>query len=132
MALAGGSNGAGRTSAVATGTFCLDVAFDILSNERRREFFDLLAEDGTVTLAAVADELSDGTRKDRKRVYVSFYQAHLPKLADAGVVEWDDEHGSHDSIEPGEHFAEVYAALLRARNRRSLAGRIRDYLRAKD
>ena len=33
------------------------------------------------------------TRQQQKRVYISLYQTHIPKLADAGIIEHDEETG---------------------------------------
>jgi hypothetical protein len=41
---------------------------------------------------------------DRQPVYVSLYQTHVPKLADAGVVEYDDETGL---VAPTDALAEL-------------------------
>lgn len=78
-----------------------DLIFDLLSSPRRRMVLYYLREHGgssTVTELAEeiasleydvpADELS---RQQRKRVYVSLYQTHVPKLAEAGVIDYDEE-----------------------------------------
>jgi hypothetical protein len=75
--------------------------FDLLSNARRRFVLHYLSQqDGPVELRELADEVarwetgSDSlTRKERKRVYVSLYQTHIPRLADAGVIAYDTETG---------------------------------------
>lgn len=82
------------------GTVDLGIAMDILRNARRRTVLErLVTTDATQTLDALAahvaavengcrpTELSDD---QRKRVYVGLYQAHLPKMDDAGVVVFDD------------------------------------------
>lgn len=38
-------------------------------------------------------EISELTSQQRKRVYVSLYQTHLPKLADTGLVDYDVDDG---------------------------------------
>ena len=38
-------------------------------------------------------EVDDLTYKQRKRVYVSLHQTHLPRLAEAGVVHYDKDEG---------------------------------------
>lgn len=80
-----------------------DEVFDILSNGRRRYVLYYLQEaDGPVNLDELARELAawenettveELTKQQRKRVYVSLYQTHIQKLADAGVVEYDRESG---------------------------------------
>lgn len=78
--------------------------FDILSNARRRYVLYYLREaDEPVELGELARELAawendttveELTKQQRKRVYVSLYQTHIPKLEDAGVVEYDQDSGT--------------------------------------
>lgn len=80
-----------------------DTAFDILSNARRRYVLYYLREaDGPVELGELARELAawendttveELTKQQRKRVYVSLYQTHIQKLAEAGIVEYDPDTG---------------------------------------
>lgn len=80
-----------------------DTAFDILSNARRRYVLYYLREsDGPVELGELARELAawenettveELTKQQRKRVYVSLYQTHIQKLAEAGIVEYDPDSG---------------------------------------
>lgn len=82
-------------------TISQNRAFDILSNARRRFILSYLSKsDGPVELRELADEVarwetgSDSlSRKERKRVYVSLYQTHIPRLNDAGVIDYDSESG---------------------------------------
>jgi len=80
-----------------------DVVFDILSSSRRRYvLFYLRQADEPVELNDLAEhvaawenelpveELSD---QQRKRVYVSLYQTHIPKLDSIGLVDYDQESG---------------------------------------
>lgn len=80
-----------------------DTAFMILKNSRRREVLRFLARtDGEATLDELARHIAakeNGIDKralsssQRKRVYIGLYQAHLPKMDDAGVVEFDKHRG---------------------------------------
>ena len=85
-------------------TLSLDIVFDMLKNERRRRVMRYLYEnDGPFTLGELAEHiaalendksiaaLSSG---ERKRVYVGLYQCHLPRMDDAGVIEFDRNRGS--------------------------------------
>jgi len=53
------------------------------------------AVDGEATMGNVTNEIAaeehgrDAVADKRKTVYVSLYQTHVPRLADAGVVEYD-------------------------------------------
>lgn len=81
-----------------------DEVFDVLSSARRRFVLSYLAWEGgePVELSTLADEIaarendtsvSELTSQQRKRLYVSLYQTHVPKLADLGIVEYDSETG---------------------------------------
>jgi hypothetical protein len=39
-------------------------------------------------------DIDEITEQQRKRVYVSLYQTHIPRLDEAGVIEYDSETGS--------------------------------------
>lgn len=75
----------------------LDVAFDIVKNERRRLVLKYLAErEDPVALGELAEhiaaiendkEVRAINSSERKRVYVGLYQCHLPKMEAADVVE---------------------------------------------
>lgn len=83
---------------VANGTE-LDELFDALADQRRRTVLSCLGESEVpLALADVADEVAsrehDGSMTDLsdeavRQVYLSLYHAHVPKLADANLVEYD-------------------------------------------
>lgn len=80
-----------------------DVVFGILQNKRRRNILRyLMSVDRMVTQAELAEQIAaqengitvaelDSTQ--RKRVYVALYQTHLPKLDEAGLVEYNSDRG---------------------------------------
>lgn len=78
-----------------------DDVFEILSNARRRFMIDYLHQQGGAeSLSDIADHIAsreyetsvDGINNDqRRRVYISLYQTHLPKLIEYGVVEYDED-----------------------------------------
>ncbi|WP_135822790.1 DUF7344 domain-containing protein [Halostella litorea] len=80
-----------------------DIVFDLLSSPRRRfVLYYLRREDEPVELRQLADEVAawendmrveELTSQQRKRVYVSLYQTHVPKLDEAGIVEYDQDSG---------------------------------------
>lgn len=80
-----------------------DVVFDLLSSPRRRFVLYYLNQvDGEVEIGELADEVAawendtdvdDLTSQQRKRVYVSLYQTHVPKMEDAGIIEYDSDRG---------------------------------------
>lgn len=81
----------------------LDVAFGILQNERRRRVLRYLRDNPTTTQGDLAEHVAaieNGVPPDsltstqRKRVYVSLYQSHLPKLDDVDAIEYDPDRGT--------------------------------------
>jgi hypothetical protein len=84
-------------------TLTQDVVFDILSSARRRYVLYLLRQsDSPIELTTLAEQVAawenDTTveelnKQQRKRVYVSLYQTHIPKLEDSGLVEYDGDTG---------------------------------------
>ncbi|QIO22779.1 ArsR family transcriptional regulator [Haloarcula sp. JP-L23] len=76
------------------------VIFDVLRNDRRRAALRVLQPDTEVTVSLLAEQVAawendttpDALReRQRKRVYVSLHQSHLPKMDDLGIVEFDRE-----------------------------------------
>ncbi len=80
-----------------------DVIFELLKNRRRRQVLAYLLEtEETVTLGELAEriaawenntEIAALSSDQRKRVYVALYQTHLPKMDDAGIVDYDQDRG---------------------------------------
>lgn len=80
-----------------------DVIFDILSNSRRRFILSRLQErDEPIELMDLANQLAawendttveELTDKQSKRVYVSVYQTHVPKLESTGLITHDADTG---------------------------------------
>jgi hypothetical protein len=78
-----------------------DETFGVLANRRRRQVVAYLRDgDGTATVGALAEHVASAecdkprerlTSAERKRVYVSLYQNHLPMMDDRGVVEYRDD-----------------------------------------
>ena len=80
-----------------------DVIFDVLSSSRRRYVLYYLSQyDDPVELPTLAEEVAawetestveELSSQERKRVYVSLYQTHVPKLEEVGLVEYDQDTG---------------------------------------
>lgn len=82
-----------------------DDVFHLLQNERRRRVLAYLREhddgdgvDMREIVDAIAAEEHDTTvqalrSKERQRVYIALYQSHLPKLDEAGVIDYDQRRG---------------------------------------
>lgn len=85
-------------------TLSKDDIYSMLSNRRRRLVLDYLREtEETVSvrdLSRAVAAMENGidreelTYKQRKRVYTSLHQTHLPKLDDVGVVVYDRDRGT--------------------------------------
>lgn len=86
--------------ALCTETDC-DELFTLLSNSRRRSvLYVLYQSDGALELSLLvqrvascetgvpAEELDDDVTQS---IYISLHQTHLPKLADFGLVTYDDD-----------------------------------------
>jgi hypothetical protein len=75
--------------------------FDALCSSRRLYVLQYLREaGGEASLGALVDAVAameygkrpeELDRDERRRIYISLYQTHLPKLGDRGLVRWDDE-----------------------------------------
>lgn len=78
-----------------------DDIFEILSNSRRRHLIHTLHQrGGEAALSELADRiaaaehdipLSEISTDQRRRVYISLYQTHLPKLEEYGIVDYDED-----------------------------------------
>ncbi|WP_435068649.1 DUF7344 domain-containing protein [Haloplanus sp. C73] len=91
-------------SASDTEALSKDTVFSLLSNQRRRYVIHYLhrtpepasLRDLTEQVAAWENGVTveDLEYKQRKRVYTSLHQTHLPKLVEAGIVEYDRDEGT--------------------------------------
>lgn len=97
--------------------------FELLKNERRRRVIHYLKTRGdrTASLSRLATHIAalennvDETQvstDQRRRVYISLYQLHLPKLENYGVVEFHQESGSVSLEETGriDHYLDPGAS----------------------
>ncbi|ARS90187.1 DUF7344 domain-containing protein [Natrarchaeobaculum aegyptiacum] len=91
--------------------------FDVFSNARRRRTVQFLKrQGGSCDLAPLVEQVAawendveadEVTRTQRRRVYISLYQTHLPMLEDHGIVEWDPDAHRIELI-PSEEVFEPY------------------------
>jgi len=80
-----------------------DTVFDLLSSARRRYIlYHLRQHEGEASINELASQIAvwendvppdELTRQDEKRVYVSLYQTHVPKLEEQGIVDYDGDTG---------------------------------------
>ncbi|WP_424016083.1 DUF7344 domain-containing protein [Halorubrum xinjiangense] len=81
-----------------------DELFDVLANQRRRFAVHLLKreERERIEIGDMAEQIAawengidtaEITGNERKRVYTALQQSHLPKMDDAGVVDFNKDRG---------------------------------------
>lgn len=84
---------------VSTADLTISEQYRLIANERRRLLIDVLADRPTALslecLAATLAERETGEQVPSEdvieRVAISLHHAHLPKLADYGLIEYDAE-----------------------------------------
>lgn len=84
-------------------TLSQDDVFELLSSPRRRYvLYHLREAEEPIELTTLAEQVAawenetsvdEITEQERKRVYVSLYQTHIPRLDEAGVVSYDKDSG---------------------------------------
>jgi hypothetical protein len=102
-----------------------DEIFEILSNHRRRFVLHHLQNSGDrVELGELSEhvaawengqEVAAVTSAERKRVYTSLQQFHLPKMDEKGVVTFDDRAGVVE-LEPVAEDVDVYLEVVEERD----------------
>lgn len=94
-----------------------DTMFDALAHERRRYLLYSLMDDDTRSLLDLARRLSaweedvpetDVDETVVERTYASLYHAHVPKLADLDIVEFDRE---TETLTRGENAEQILNVL---------------------
>lgn len=102
-----------------------DELFHVLRNRRRRFALHFLKQMGECEIGEIAEQVaawetgaSRGalTAAERKRVYNSLQQTHLPKLAETGLVVYDARSGHVELAE----FAEMLDIYLEVSERRDI------------
>ena len=101
-------------SSTPTSELSIGALFDALADERRRYvLFALKEHERPVALADLADEVAveenDRTiteipAEEVKRVYMSLWHSHIPKLVDAGLVEYNQDRGTVTLAEKAEQL----------------------------
>ncbi|GAB3035938.1 DUF7344 domain-containing protein [Natronobiforma cellulositropha] len=91
--------------------------FDVFSNARRRRTVRFLKrQHGSCDLAPLVEQVAAWendvpreavTRAQRRRVYISLYQTHLPMLEEHGIVAWDAD-GHYIELLPSEGTFDPY------------------------
>jgi len=106
-------------------TLSQDDCFDLLSNHRRRYALHYLRRnEGEASLGELADtvaSLENGVDRDavsydqRKRVYTSLQQVHLPRMDEMDVVEFDEREGAV-AIGPAAEDLDIYLEVVQGRD----------------
>lgn len=86
--------------------------FEILSSERRRMILTYMEDrEGPVQLRELATHIaateeekeeSDLSDDEIRRVYISLYQYHVPKMSDLGIISYDRDAGAVTLEDPSE------------------------------
>jgi len=92
-----------------------DTVFTLLSARRRREMLRILIQlGGETTVADLVVEVAnrehgrESNAAKRKAIYVSLHQTHIPKFAEAGILEHDV---ANRTIRLTGHWKQLYAYL---------------------
>lgn len=98
----------------------LDYVFQSVANSRRRYLLYTLESQTEWSVTELATKLvawetdtqeQDVSQEEIDRMFASLYHAHIPKLVDERVIEFDKE---SETIRPGEYTAQVLTALAGA------------------
>lgn len=99
--------GGGQTHAEYSDAPTKGQVFDVLSNERRRYVVRALRDsNSSVDLGGLAEQvaawendipLGEVTYNQRKSVYTALQQSHLPKMDDAGAIQFEENRGVIES-----------------------------------
>lgn len=102
-----------------------DETFGLLSNHRRRyALHHLRQREERTDLGTLAEQIAawenetsvrDVSATERKRVYTSLQQIHLPRMDEAGVVEFDDRAGTVE-LGPTAENLDFYLEVVEGRD----------------
>ncbi|SER20439.1 DUF7344 domain-containing protein [Natrinema salaciae] len=105
-------------------TLTEDELFELLANQRRRHIMHtLMQEDDRLDIGDLSQEIAaweddlafeEVSSTDRKRVYTALQQSHLPKMDNAGVLEFDRDRGTIEPT-PALEDVEIYMDVVRGR-----------------
>jgi|AntRauTorcE11898_2_1112593.scaffolds.fasta_scaffold28981_1 hypothetical protein len=102
-------------------TLSRDETFEILSNHRRRFALHHLQQNGDQAqlgdlsehVAAWENDIAvaEVSSTERKRVYTSLQQFHLPKMDEKGILEFDDREGTV-TLTPAAEDVDIYLEVV--------------------
>lgn len=106
-------------------TISNDDCFDLLRNQRRRYALHYLERNGEqATLGHLSEQVAaweneiaveEVTSAQRKRIYTALQQVHLPRMEEAGVVEFDQRAGVVE-LGPAAEDLDVYLEVVGGRD----------------
>ena len=106
-------------------TLSAEDVYEVLSNRRRRYAIHYLKQsDGPVDVSTLAEQVAawenekpvaELDSQERKRVYISLYQSHLPTLEERGLVAYDDDRGIVELTAPIVE-ADIYLEVVAGQN----------------
>lgn len=98
-----------------------DVLYDILTDRRRRYTVHYLKQrEGPVSIRDIAEQVAAWENRkpvaeldstERKRVYISLYQSHLPSMDEMGLIEYDEDAKTVRLLESLQN-AEIYIEIV--------------------
>lgn len=89
-----------ETEADTANTISVDEIYELFTHQRRREVLSCLNKYGSLSLADLAEKvarreqdasLKEISEKDVVRVHMSLWHAHIPKLSEADIVDYDQD-----------------------------------------
>lgn len=102
-----------------------DTVFEVLSNRRRRYAVHyLLQRDDVVEFRRLTEQITAWendipvtavNHDQRKRVYTALRQTHLPRMADAGIIEYNRQRGLVQPTDAIREF-EIYLDIVAKKN----------------
>ena len=102
-----------------------DECFDLLSNSRRRSTLHYLEQnDEEATISDLSEQIAawenekpmeEVSYDERKRVYTSLQQVHLPRMDDVDIVEFDSNQGTVE-VGPTAEELDVYLDVVTDRD----------------
>lgn len=116
MSQATDTHGVGEESDAGDYELSKSEVFELLSADRRQAVLLYLDQtDSSAKLGELAEHIAgkecnctpaELSSQQRKRAYVGLYQCHLPKMSDAGVIEYDSDRGDVALNERSERLLE--------------------------
>jgi hypothetical protein len=119
------ATGVSESSSEPSPALSTEDVYEVLSNRRRRYAIHHLKQaDDPVDVSTLAEQVAAWENdksveelgsQERKRVYISLYQSHLPTLEERGLVVYDDDRGIVE-LTDGIANAEIHLEVVAGEN----------------